>query len=365
MTCKMKKMTLPRDACVSGSGTSLSSSEWDEKWHSMVEHQRQRREMDAQLKFKLEEKLELQEKIECTFTPKTLFRSRPTAKQSQELVEQMQPLIEQEERILRQLQAIEMRQEQRAREMGQGIYNCVLSMNDSVTETPELMDLCNAYRKARLIDMAHVKNEKLDIVGLLHELERRYNIVCVGVCVSQEDMANAGFSIDKCKRIKLGILEGIRGHETLKERSQITMEIEKIISNAREAKQQQRARSQQPSPQVRPPQAHYYPQVYPHLQQQTQPPLYPQMYPQMHPQMQFQQWGPRFNVNNHFQKAPMMQNSPQRHPHLNGQAQYPGMFSRMPQYGYIGNQPRRPYPADLRCIYQQPRMTTSPIMTNP
>ncbi|KAK1442682.1 hypothetical protein BgAZ_302000 [Babesia gibsoni] len=208
----------------------LSDAAWDEKWHSMVEHQRQRREQDAILKQKLLEKKEMEEYIECTFTPKTHCNYR--SRSQEELLRLMNPLILEEERILQELSNIEASEENDVLSIGQELRTYIATNQRAREE--DLIRICERYREERLYQLSRVKNLKLDIVGLLHELERKYNVICVREHLTEEEMSRAGFDIETCRRIKKEILDSVKGVDTLKDRSRVTSEMEDIIKKAKE-----------------------------------------------------------------------------------------------------------------------------------
>ncbi|CDR95111.1 hypothetical protein, conserved [Babesia bigemina] len=216
----------------------MSDSAWDEKWQAMVQHQRLRKEQDAQLHQKLKEKQELEEFIECTFTPKThcTYKSRS----SDELLKLMEPLITEEERILRELAKLNA-EEQENIQLHSRALRAHIAANQG-GEGDDLIRICERYREERLKEIARVKNRKLDIVGLLHEVERKYNIICVKEHLNEDDMLRACFSIDSCRLIKKEILDSVKGVDTLKDRSRVTSEIDAIIKRAKEDAQRQRSR---------------------------------------------------------------------------------------------------------------------------
>ncbi|ORM40738.1 uncharacterized protein BXIN_2416 [Babesia sp. Xinjiang] len=216
--------------------TRMTEQAWDEKWHTMVHHQKLRKEQDALLRQKLIEKREMEEYIECTFTPKTHcgYKSRS----AEEVLNILKPLISEEERILQELGKIDNEEEESVRRL-----SCELRAHIAATqgtESTELIRLCEEYREERLKELARVKNKKLDIVGLLHEVERKYNIICVKERLTEDEMQRAGFNIDSCRQIKKEILESIKGVDTLKDRSKVTAEIDAIIKKAKEDAERQR-----------------------------------------------------------------------------------------------------------------------------
>ncbi|GIX64552.1 uncharacterized protein BcabD6B2_39870 [Babesia caballi] len=208
----------------------MSDSVWEEKWQAMVHHQRLRREQDALLRQKLREEQEREEYIECTFTPKTRCGYKPRS--PEQLREIMKPLMLEEARILEELRKLEGEEEANVRELSRALRAHIAATQGG--ESEELITLCEQYREERLKELSRVKNRKLDVVGLLHEVERQYNVICVRERLREEDVARAGFSIDSCRGIKKEILDSVKGVDTLKDRSKVTAEIEAIIKRARE-----------------------------------------------------------------------------------------------------------------------------------
>ncbi|EDO06226.1 hypothetical protein BBOV_II002720 [Babesia bovis T2Bo] len=208
----------------------MPESVWDEKWHNMVLHQKLRKEQDARLRQKLKEEREMEEFIECTFTPKTHGRSKNRT--SEEVLRILKPLIGEEERILQELARIDNEEEAMIQQLSIGLRRHIAITQGC--ETEQLIHLCEQYREERLKEISKVKNLKLDVVGLLHEVERKFNLICVKEGLTEDDTERAGFSIESCRRIKKEILESIKGVDTLKDRSKVTSEIDAIIRKAKE-----------------------------------------------------------------------------------------------------------------------------------
>lgn len=201
----------------------------------MVDHQRHRREQDALLHQKLKEKQEMEEYIECTFTPKTHCRYK--SRSPEELLKVMNPLISEEKKILEELRKLEAEENSTVQHLSRDLRAYIAS-NRGVEE--DLIRICERYREERLKELSRVKNRKLDIVGLLHEVERKYNVICVREHLSEDEMSRAGFNIESCRCIKKEILDSVKGVDTLKDRSRVTAEIETLIRKAKEDAERQR-----------------------------------------------------------------------------------------------------------------------------
>ncbi|GBE61667.1 hypothetical protein, conserved [Babesia ovata] len=331
----------------------MSDSAWDEKWQAMVQHQKLRKQQDAQLHQKLKEKQEMEEFIECTFTPKThcTYKSRS----SEELLKLMEPLITEEERILRELAKLNA-EEQESIQLHSRALRAHIASNQG-GEGEDLIRICEHYREERLKEIARIKNKKLDIVGLLHEVERKYNIICVKEHLNEDDMLRACFSIDSCRLIKKEILDSVKGVDTLKDRSRVTAEIDTIIKRAKEDVQRQRAHAANGPfmPAGAMPGYHMGPQW---MQHQNHAPPYA-MVQQPQPNLWFQRASGNARPPMNQQPQPMMMNM---NPAWTGmRPQQPQTFVRQPpmapQKAHMQTQgmqkPKQPMP---RPTFQAPQM---------
>ncbi|GFE54585.1 hypothetical protein BaOVIS_019890 [Babesia ovis] len=234
------KDSTPRRCCdakeTQSPTTHMPESVWEGKWQNMVNHQRLRHEQDAVLRQKLKEKQEMEEYIECTFTPNTHLRSK--TRNSAEVLEILKPLIAQEERILKELAKIDSEDENNVQQLSLALRTHIAVTHGRASD--QLVRLCEEYREERLKELSKTKAKKLDVVGLLHELERNYKLICVKEGLSEEETERAGFNIETCRRIKKEIVDSIYGVNTLKDRSKVTSEIETIIKNGKDDIERQR-----------------------------------------------------------------------------------------------------------------------------
>uniref|UniRef100_A0A3B0N579 Uncharacterized protein n=1 Tax=Theileria annulata TaxID=5874 RepID=A0A3B0N579_THEAN len=208
--------------------------DWDSKWRLMMKREDEKRVCNRILNERLKEKRELEEEIECTFLPKIYkAHTSPGAKEpkksscSQEdpdtLLKLLYPIISEEESILNELDQLEREEKIRIRELSELIVSAVLKYPDESLEK-----FLEFYRDERLSDISELKNRRIKVIGKLHELERKFNLLCCKEGVDPVGFAKVGFEVSNIKRIKQEVLNSINLN-TLKIRCKIKQEFDQIL----------------------------------------------------------------------------------------------------------------------------------------
>ncbi|UKK02596.2 hypothetical protein MACK_002689 [Theileria orientalis] len=207
----------------------ISTSDWEKKWRLMIDKDNNRKIQNEILSEKLQKKKEFEESIECTFQPNLskIYGPGYTFKRSKdELMQLLIPIINEEESILMVLSRIELDEENNRKELRDLIISSFHKFPGKSTDY-----FLNFYRDERLNDVCKSKNLKLEVVGKLQELERKFNILCSTESISSSELKRVGFDIENCKNIKKELLSSIDNHETLKNRYRASREFDEIMKN--------------------------------------------------------------------------------------------------------------------------------------
>ncbi|XP_952986.1 uncharacterized protein TA07810 [Theileria annulata] len=208
--------------------------DWDSKWRLMMKREDEKRVCNRILNECLKEKRELEEEIECTFLPK-IYKAHTTtdvkepkkSSCSQEdpdtLLKLLYPIISEEESILNELDQLEREEKIRIRELSELIVSGVLKHPDESLEK-----FLEFYRDERLSDISELKNRRIKVIGKLHELERKFNLLCCKEGVDPVAFAKVGFEVSNIRRIKQEVLNSINLN-TLKIRCKIKQEFDQIL----------------------------------------------------------------------------------------------------------------------------------------
>ncbi|UKJ89602.2 hypothetical protein MACJ_002853 [Theileria orientalis] len=206
----------------------ISTSDWEKKWRLMIDKDNNKKIQNEILSEKLRKKKEFEESIECTFQPNLskIYGLGYTVRSKDELMQLLLPIINEEESILMELRRIELEEENNRRELRDIIVSSFHKLPSQSTD-----DFLNFYRDERLNDVCNSKNLKLEVVGKLQELERKFNILCSSESISSSELKRVGFDIENCKNIKKELLRSLDNHETLKNRYRASSEFEEIMRN--------------------------------------------------------------------------------------------------------------------------------------
>ncbi|AFZ81170.1 hypothetical protein BEWA_005780 [Theileria equi strain WA] len=223
----------------------VTDTEWEKKWKAMIDHEKNKKLLNERLREQLQKKQELEETVECTFTPKTHLKPKDTATQrtKEDLIQIIFPIIQEEEAILRELNKIESDEKKRIFNLTQAIYTSVFNLPDYESRNIEdrikvvqdnMARYAEFYKQERLKDIANVKALKLGIVGKLHNLERQFNLLCTNENIENKDLETIEYSIQNSRNIKQEILDSTGNYDTLRDRSRVTKEFENIVKNVQE-----------------------------------------------------------------------------------------------------------------------------------
>ncbi|BAM42213.1 conserved hypothetical protein [Theileria orientalis strain Shintoku] len=205
----------------------ISTADWEKKWRLMIDKDNNKKIQNEIFGENLRDKKECEESIECTFQPNLTKSYQPgyRPKRSKDaLVQLLLPIISDEESILMELRRIEREEENRRRELRDVIVSSFSRFPGKSTD--HFLDF---YREERLNDICSAKNLKLEVVGKLQELERRFNVLCTSESISASELKRVGFDIEKCKSIKKELLRSLDNHESLKSRCRVSREFDEIV----------------------------------------------------------------------------------------------------------------------------------------